>query len=611
MQKSTRRRPGDVHLFAAAEVVNAIETVQKQSHGAGTAEHEQASLAQLGSKHEALLHHDSVRTSMGGSRQTAAQREHIGAAALCGASWHKRGQLWELACPMAAHAGKGCGAACEVQVHDLMAIKLRGMHTPLNFVPETYNGMYKLLVQVDQALLIELLKDYSCTGNKRMAWEAALEASGISKGTDCEDNSNEVAAMFDSALEALLHHDSVRSLTGGSRQTVALREHYGAAALCGRKWQRDRQYWEVGCVQVHDLMAIKLRGMYSPLNFVPETYNGMYQLLAQVDQPLLIQFFRAFASNKKKLLAKAGRQQGSTIQEAALVAPDPDMHPDCSDAASPNATTLSRQAGQPLAPASAAACGETDCSFEAIGWPCHATGSDAAASLPPGKRPRRSAVAFVDSAPLGSSAQGTSTGRCPSAAAGCADTTASNTTTLKLTPLAAVQLKDSSVVRLGVYKGRARPAGRGWVEADALWEQAKQVYEGGGGDAGAMLPSSSHATAEQDSEAQEDNQVCRLLPDAGSTAWCADSSEWGPRRGEAGVAGRATSRHHMRAIEEEQEEAGEGQAAMTPASLSPSLQATEQPAVSSYRQRLQLLLSQQRCPAPSECASPAAASWDD
>ncbi|KAJ9530992.1 hypothetical protein QJQ45_001001 [Haematococcus lacustris] len=516
MQKSTRRRPGDVHIFAAAEVVNAIETVQK--------------------------------------------------------------------------------------VHDLMAIKLRGMHTPLNFVPETYNGMYKLLVQVDRALLIELLKNYSCTGNKRMVWEAALEASGISKGTDCEDNSNEVAAMFDFALEALLHHDSVRSLNGGSRQTAALRELYGAAALCGRKWQKDRQYWEV-----HDLMAIKLRGMYSPLNFVPETYNGMYQLLAQVDQPLLIQFFRAFASNKKKLLAKAGRQQGSTIQEAALVAPDPDMHPDWSDAASPNATTLSRQAGQPLAPASAAARGETECSDEAIGWPCHATGSDAAASLPPGKRPRRSAVAFVDSAPLGSSAQGTSTGRCPSAAAGCADTTASNTTTVELTPLAAVQLIDSSVVS----KGRARPAGRGWAEAGARWEQAGQVYEGGGGDGEAMLPSSSHHTAEQDSEAQEDNQVCRLLPDAGSTAWCADSSEWGPRRGEAGVAGRATSRHHMRAIDEEQEEAGEGQAAMTPASLPPSLQATGQPAVSSYRQRLQLLLSQQRCSAPSECAASAAASWDD
>ncbi|KAJ9531621.1 hypothetical protein QJQ45_021781 [Haematococcus lacustris] len=480
---------------------------------------------------EALLHHDSVRTSNGGSRQTAAQREHNGAAALCGASWHKRGQLWEAD---VRHHGRRIylgGFEHEehaAKVHDLMAIKLRGMHTPLNFVPETYNGMYKLLVQVDQcychqALLIELLKDFSCTGNKRLVWEAALQASGLSKGTDCGDDSNEVAAMFDSALEALLHHNSVRSLNGGSRQTAALREHYGAAALCGRKWQKDRQYWEV-----HDLMAIKLRGMYSPLNFVPETYNGMYKLLAQVDQPLLIQFFRAFARNKKKLLAKAGRQQGSTIREASLAAPDPAMHPDWSDAASPNATTLSRQAGQPLAPASAAARGETDCSVEAIGWPCHATGSDAAASLPPGKRLRRSAMAFVDSAPLGSSAQGTSTGRCPSAAAGCADTTAGNTTTVELTPLAAVQLKDSSVVRLGVYKGRARPAGRGWVEADALWEQAEQVYEGGGGDGEAMLPSSSHHTAEQDSEAQEDNQVCRLLPDAGSTAWCADSSEWGP-----------------------------------------------------------------------------------
>ncbi|KAL6761102.1 hypothetical protein V8C86DRAFT_3089154 [Haematococcus lacustris] len=44
------------------------------------------------------------------------------------------------------------------QVHDLMAIKLCGMHTPLNFVPDTYNNMYKLMALVDQALLIELLR---------------------------------------------------------------------------------------------------------------------------------------------------------------------------------------------------------------------------------------------------------------------------------------------------------------------------------------------------------------------------------------------------------------------------------------------------------------------
>ncbi|KAL6748795.1 hypothetical protein V8C86DRAFT_1107118 [Haematococcus lacustris] len=103
---------------------------------------------------EALLHHDSVRSLNGGSRQTAAQREHIGAAALCGASWHKRGQLWEAD---VRHHGRRIylgGFEHEehaAKVHDLMAIKLRGMHTPLNFVPETYNGMYKLLVQVDQA----------------------------------------------------------------------------------------------------------------------------------------------------------------------------------------------------------------------------------------------------------------------------------------------------------------------------------------------------------------------------------------------------------------------------------------------------------------------------
>ncbi|KAJ9532845.1 hypothetical protein QJQ45_010962 [Haematococcus lacustris] len=72
---------------------------------------------------------------------------------------------------------------------------------------------------------------------------------------------------------------------------------------------------------------------------------------------------------------------------------------------------------------------------------------------------------------------------------------------------------------------------RGWAEADALWEQAEQVYEGGGGDGEAMLPSSSHHTAKRDSEAQENIQVCRLLPDAGSTAWCAERQRMGTKAG--------------------------------------------------------------------------------
>ncbi|KAJ9520072.1 hypothetical protein QJQ45_030131 [Haematococcus lacustris] len=391
-------------------------------------------------------------------------------------------------------------------------------------------------------------------------------------------------------------------------------------------------------------MAIKLRGTHTPLNFVPETYNDMYKLLAQVDQEqliellrtscptrytpvaesarqhktmtqqaALIQFLQAFASNNKKLLAEESEQQGRTIQEAALAAPDPDMHPDWSDASSPTATILLHQAGQPLAPPSAAAPGEADCSVEALGWPCDAAaGSEASASLPPGKRPRRSSMAFVDSAPLGSSAQGTSTGRCPSAAAVCADTTANNSIALGLTMPAAPQLVGAPGVSLGVYKGRARPAGRGWTEADALWEQAEQEQEGGGGNGEAMLPSSSHDTAEQDSEAQENNQGGRLLPDAGSNAWCADSSVWDPRRVEADVVGDAPRRQYTRAVEEvEEEEAGEEQLAMEPASWPPSLQASGQPAVSSFRQRLQLMLSQQRCAAPSECAASAAASWDD
>ncbi|KAJ9519577.1 hypothetical protein QJQ45_000669 [Haematococcus lacustris] len=437
-----------------------------------------------------------------------------------------------------------------MQVRDLMAIKTRGMQAPLNFVPETYNDMYELLAQVDQALLLELLQAFNRTRNKLLAesaWQQQRMASHADKG-------------------------------------------------CGTACE----------TQAHDLMAIKLRGMHTPLNFVSKTYNDIYELLVQMEQPLLIQLLRAFSRKNKKLLAEAGRQQGSTIQEAALTAPDPAMHPVWSDASSPSATTLPRQAGQPLAPPSAAARAKAKCSIEARGWPCDAAGSDAAASLPPSKRPRRSAMALVGSAPLGSSAQGTSTRRCPSAAAGCADTTASTTNAVGMTLPAAPQLVGAPGVSVGVSKGRARPASRGWAEADALWEQAKQVHEGGGDDGEAMLPGSRRVTAEQDSDAQENNQVGRLLPDAGSNAWYPDSSGWGPRRGwgprqvEADVAGHALGVQYTRAAEEEEEEAWEGPPAMKPASWSPSIQATRQPAVSSHRQRLQLLLSQKHCAAPSE-----------
>ncbi|KAL6761090.1 hypothetical protein V8C86DRAFT_970230 [Haematococcus lacustris] len=431
-----------------------------------------------------------------------------------------------------------------------------------------------------------------------------------------------VAAMFNSALEALLRHDSVRASMRVSRQNAALREHNDAEALRGASWNPTRQLWRAQiyypgrllhlgyfqhvehAAKAYDLMAIKLRGMHTPLNF-SKTYNDMYELLAQMEQPLLLKLLRAYACKNKKLLAEAGRQQGSTIQEAALTAPDPAMHPVWSDASSPTATTRPRQAGQPLTPPSAAARAKAKCSIEARGWPCDAAGSDAAASLPPSKRPRRSGMALVGSAPLGSSGQGTSTGRCPSAAA---DTTASNTVALGLTQPAAPQLVGAPGVSLGVYKGRARPAGRGWAEADALWEQAEQVHEGGGPDGEAMLPGSHHATAGQDSDAQENNQVCRLLPNAVSNAWYADSSEWEPKRAEADVAGHALGGQYTRAVEEE---AGEGQPAVAPASWSPPMQVTGQPAVSSFRQRLQLLLSQQRCTAPSECAASAAASLDD
>ncbi|KAJ9505218.1 hypothetical protein QJQ45_013413 [Haematococcus lacustris] len=456
----------------------------------------------------AVLRHASVRASSNPNSQKPGLGQHNDAGDFCGAVWNKAKRRW--------------------QVHDLMVIKIRGMHTPLNFVPETYTDMYALLDQVDQALLNELLRAFSRTRNKilsdlarqqqRMTWEAAQEALNLTMSADWTDGSMRVAAMFDSALEALLHHNSVR-----------------------------------------DLMAIKFHGMHTPLNFVPETYNGMYNLLALVDQPMLLHLLRAFSRKNKKLLAEAGRQQGSTIQEAALTDPDPDMHPDWSDASSPTATTLPCQAGQPLAPPSAAGRGEAQCSIEAPGWPCDAAGSEAAASLPPSKRPRRPAMVLIGSAPLGSSAQGTSTRRCPSAAAVCADTTASTTNAPGMTLLAASQLVGAHVVSLAVYKGRVRPAGRGWAEADALWEQAEQVHEGGGGDGEAMSPGSHHATAGQDSDAQENNQDGRLLPDAGSNAWYPDSSEWGPRRADPDVAGHALGGQYTRAVEED---AGEGQPAL-------------------------------------------------
>ncbi|KAL6761087.1 hypothetical protein V8C86DRAFT_969944 [Haematococcus lacustris] len=539
----------------------------------------------FGSALEAVLSHASVRVPSDLNRLTPG-RQHNGAGDFCGTGWDETSRRWKAG---VSHHGRRFYLGCyqheehAAKVHDLMAIKLRGLHTPLNFVSKTYNGMYDLLAQVDQALLVELLLSFSRTRNKllaesarqqkRITPKAALEASDLTMSTDGEDSSNKAQ---------LSHH--------------------------GRKVYLGCFQHEEHAAKVHDLMAIKLRGMHTPLNFVPETYNDMYELLAQVEQPLLLELLRAYNRKNKKLLAEAGRQQGSTIQKAALTAPDPAMHPDLSDASSPTATTLPRQAGQPPAPPSAAAPGEAQCSVEALGWPCDAAGSEAPASLPPSKRPRRPAMALIGSAPLGSSAQGTSTRRCPSAAAACADTTASNSNALGMTLPAAPQLVGAPGVSLGVSKGRARPASRGWAEADALWEQAEQVHEGGGGDGEAMLPGSSHATAEQDCDAQENNQVSRLLPDAGSNVWYADSSEWGPRQVEADVAGHALSGQYTRAVEEE---AWEGPPAMNPVSWSPSIQATGQPAVSGHRQRLQRLLSQQRCAAPSECAASAAASWDD
>ncbi|GFH06548.1 AP2/ERF domain-containing protein, partial [Haematococcus lacustris] len=312
--------------------------------------------AMFSSALEALLRHDSVRASKGESMQNAALREHNDAEALRGASWNPTRQRWraQIYYPgRLLHLGYFEHAEHAAKAYDLMAIKLRGMHTPLNFVPETYSDMCELLAQVDQVagwwvmlccmwrvshtpMHCELLVE-STRQQQRMDWEAAIEASDPTMGIDWEDAAptattlpcqpspplaphsadgggmamgDDVATRFDAALEAVLRHTSVRVPCNLNRLLLG-RQHNGAGGLCGATYDKNKQSWQaklkhcnrtyhLGSFQcgehaakAHDLMAIKCRGMHTPLNFVSKTYNDMYELLAQMEQvrcrrPLLL-----------------------------------------------------------------------------------------------------------------------------------------------------------------------------------------------------------------------------------------------------------------------------------------------------------------------------------
>ncbi|KAJ9519978.1 hypothetical protein QJQ45_014706, partial [Haematococcus lacustris] len=357
----------------------------------------------------------------------------------------------------------------------------------------------------------------------------------------------QVAAVFGPALAALLRRASVRVPLSPNRQKAALRRQNHAQHFRGVTRHRRTQSWEVGsgeltsppyapgahiwhdrhqvylggfqleehAAKAHDLMAIKCRGINTTLNFSPETYSDMHELLALVDQPLLIELLRAFSRNNGKFLAETARNQQKTSQEAALKATAPVMSPDWSDA-SPTATTLLCQPGQILAPHSAAGRGmamgngAAKWSDEAHGWPVDGAVSEAArrqrGSTFSGKR-HRSFGHGSDSASLGSDGQGTFAGR-SSAADAYAEPMAGYTgSALEQSLLAASQLVGASVVGLGVFRGRARPAGRGPTEADAAWEEAEPVNEEGGGYGEAMLASGHCYTAEQDDGAQDYSQT--------------------------------------------------------------------------------------------------------
>ncbi|GFH13933.1 AP2/ERF domain-containing protein, partial [Haematococcus lacustris] len=326
--------------------VAATASRRTSSTARATVGHEQAALAQLvaamfNSALEALLRHDSVRASNGESMQNAALREHNDAEALRGASWNPTKQRWraQIYYPgRLLHLGYFQHVEHAAKAYDLMAIKLRGMHTPLNFVPETYSDMCELLAQVDQVAGWWVM---SARQQQRMDWEAALEASDPTMGIDWEDAAptatthpcqpspplaphsaagcgmamgDDVATRFDAALDAVLRHTSVRVPSNLNRLLLG-RQHNGAGGLCGATYDKNKQCWQakikhcsrtyhLGSFQcgehaakAHDLMAIKCRGMHTPLNFVSKTYNDMYELLAQMEQQGLTQLHPCLQAN--------------------------------------------------------------------------------------------------------------------------------------------------------------------------------------------------------------------------------------------------------------------------------------------------------------------------
>ncbi|KAL6761065.1 hypothetical protein V8C86DRAFT_968220 [Haematococcus lacustris] len=112
----------------------------------------------------------------------------------------------------------------------------------------------------------------------------------------------QVAAVFGPALAALLRRASVRVPLSPNRQKAALRRQNHAQHFRGVTRHRRTQSWEAHiwhdrhqvylggfqleehAAKAHDLMAIKCRGINTTLNFSPETYSDMHELLALVDQ---------------------------------------------------------------------------------------------------------------------------------------------------------------------------------------------------------------------------------------------------------------------------------------------------------------------------------------
>ncbi|KAL6761107.1 hypothetical protein V8C86DRAFT_971184 [Haematococcus lacustris] len=196
---------------------------------------------------EALLHHDSVRASLRAKIEKAALTQHSDAGSLCGAFWDEALRCWQAYIThhgRRLHLGYFQHEEHAAKVRDLMAIKLHGMHTPLNFVPETYNDIYRLMAMVDQALLIELLWAFSRIRNKLLA-ELARQHKRMTceAGSEAMAMGDDVATRFDSALDVVLRHDSVRAPYNLNRRKSGSRHHNDAGGLCGAAWCKDRRRW--------------------------------------------------------------------------------------------------------------------------------------------------------------------------------------------------------------------------------------------------------------------------------------------------------------------------------------------------------------------------------